>query len=141
MPEKSDETQKVARNLFLFTLLSLVIAFSFTLSIAFYSSIDIRSSVEPSIVNGLLTGFSIVFAFVSYEIREIKTTYTTKFLLSLPLMSFFISAITIYVSNVVSFGYPTLMSLLAAFSGANFCVYYFVVIMYAKDNYQKYFDN
>lgn len=47
---------------------------------------DLTKEVNPTIINGILTATAIVFGFVAFEFREIKSGIIEKFLLSLPLL-------------------------------------------------------
>jgi hypothetical protein len=47
---------------------------------------DLMIEVNPTIVNGILTTTAIVFGFIAFELRDIKSGIIEKFLLSVPLL-------------------------------------------------------
>jgi len=73
-----------------------------------YCNGDLYRETNPSIVNGILTATAIIFGFVVFELREIRSSVIEKFLLSFPLLLFlmitleciFIGAITGKVTSV-----------------------------------------
>lgn len=97
--------------------------------------VDLNSKADATVINGVLTGFAIIFGFVSIEIREIKASTFDKFLLIMPLISFFIFGISKYCGEVVSNGYPLYWSLLSFFAGIIFSACYSILILYARDRY------
>ncbi|MGA3110579.1 MAG: hypothetical protein ABSE15_00920 [Candidatus Bathyarchaeia archaeon] len=67
-------------------LLSIVLPF---LPFSYYKG-NLQSDVNPTIINGILTVTAIVFGFVAFELRDLKSSVFGKFLLSLPLLFFLI---------------------------------------------------
>jgi len=102
-----------------------------------YPDMSLDRQVDPSIINGILTGFTIIFGFVTFEIREIKAQISEKFLLSMPLILILISAIAKYSGDIFGYGYPTYWSLVAVLVGVIFSALYSLEIGYAKQAYQE----
>jgi hypothetical protein len=136
-----NEIVKLWKILFMFFIVVLIISLSIASGLVLtYPKLNLESKVEPAIINGIFTGFAIIFGFVSLEVREIKAAILEKFFLSFPLVFFFMLAIGKYSGDVFEFGYPTYWSLIVVIAGVVFNVFYVFEILYAKERFQMLHD-
>jgi|GEM_PF-3190849 hypothetical protein len=108
------------------TFIVFMIVLSFAISIGItglislnYGFQNLNAPIDASIVNGMLTATAIVFAFVTFEAREIEP-YRVKFLLLMLPVIFLMTTGGYYFSQVMdpSIGHPTKLVLVVAM--ANF---------------------
>jgi hypothetical protein len=102
-----------------------------------YPNIDLNGEIDPAVINGLLTGFAIIFGFASSEINEIRAETVERFFLATPSMVFFIFAVAKYIGDIFANGYPNYWTLLSIAEGIFFTVFYLFVILVAKQLYDE----
>lgn len=107
----------------LITLLIVTYGLIFNLDLHQYT-INPEDSIEPSFVNGLLTAYSIIFAFSSFELRSINTNFVLKSLFTLPLISTFIFVVLMYSKAILTFGNLTFGSFINVSAGLFFTIVY-----------------
>lgn len=102
MPKLPEET-KLWRLLALFFVGALAISLGLVSAIVLsYPDIDLNSEIDPTVINGFLTGFAIIFGFASSEIREIRARIVVRFFLAIPLMFCFIIGVAKYAGDFFS---------------------------------------
>jgi len=92
---------------------------------------DLRSEVNPTVVNGILTATAIVFGFVAFELREIKSSSLERFLLSLPLLLYMMTTLEYYFIEAVV-GKITTELVLEATSNCLFNILYSLPLALAR---------
>lgn len=104
-----------------------------------FPEVDPNSEVSPTIINGLITGFAVIFGFVTFEMREIKAHVSEKFALGVPLVTIFVFAIAKYSGEMYRLSYPTFWSMMIFDFGIFFSVFYSFELLYAKVEYERLF--
>jgi predicted benzoate:H+ symporter BenE len=117
----------------------LVIAILLAYTGVFGYNIDYQTKIESTIVNGVLTGTAIVFGFVTFEIREIKTTILLKFFLAFPLLIFLSVTVLNYFNDSMRNGYITKFTMTIATVNFLFNIFYCVLVVSLKGYYD--FEN
>ena len=122
---------------------SFIVTLCFSLIVVYLITIntkphaDLNSKVDATVINGLLTGFAIIFGFISIEIREVKAPLPDKLLLTFPLIVSFMFVVFKYSGDVFVIGYPSYWSLVILLDGILFNILYSILISYAKDGYES----
>jgi hypothetical protein len=86
-----------------------------------FFKINFEDSVDPSIINGLLTATAILFGFISLEARDIKPFPARFFYVSILIIFLMITGL-VYFSEVIVTGHATKLVFVIAFSNFIFCV-------------------
>ena len=124
------------KHVIIFVLIDFVVSFSFPFLVLFAFNGNIGREVEPTIINGILTATAIVFGFVTFELREIKTSVEEKFILSLPLLFFMMITLLSILSGVI-LGMMSIVIALEATANCLFNIFYIFPIMVAKERWNK----
>lgn len=110
----------------------LLISVFLSYSVLILNGGDLNNEINPSIVNGILTATSIIFGFVVFEIREIKSSISEKFFLFLPLLFFLeYTLVRIYVGAII--GIITSETALVATTNCLFNILYVIPVMIVKE--------
>jgi magnesium-transporting ATPase (P-type) len=92
---------------------------------------DLTKEVNPTIINGILTATAIVFGFVAFELRDIKSGIIEKFLLSSPLLLFLMITLEWYFIQAIV-GNITAILALEATANCLFNILYFMPVTMVK---------
>jgi cation transport ATPase len=121
---------------FFFLMVILTLAFSIGTSAIVglhYGLQNLNAPVDASIVNGMLTATAIVFAFVTFEARDIEP-YRPRFFLSGLLVVFLFLTGLVYFGQVMdpSVGHPTKLVLVIAMANFYFNILSSINAMYGR---------
>lgn len=115
-----------------------LIAYGFSITLPFVTLFalnpELGMEVNPTVINGILTATAIVFGFVTFELREIKTSMAEKLILSMPLL-FFIMLTTNLIFYGIVLGKMTVLTATVATSNFFFNIFYIFPVMAVK--YQR----
>jgi len=92
---------------------------------------DLTKEVDPTIINGVLTATAIVFGFVAFELREIKSGILEKYLLSFPLLLFLMATLEFYFRGAI-LGKITTELVLEATANCLFNILYVIPLTMVK---------
>jgi hypothetical protein len=123
--------QEYQKQAILFIVLDFAIAVSFPVAMMLFLNGNFNQEVNPAITNGVLSATAIVFAFVIFELRDIKITIYEKFRLSLPLL-FWMMATLLSILFGAILGKMTLGVVMVATSNCLFNIFYIFPIMLLK---------
>jgi uncharacterized membrane protein YhaH (DUF805 family) len=122
---------KGIRLIVLMIVLSLAISILVVVIPTLAVGVNLRDSIDASTVNGLITATAIVFAFVSFEAREIES-FRAKFLFLMTLIVFLMFTGLTYYADVMQTGHVTKAVLLVAMTNFYFDILSFEGIMLVK---------
>lgn len=94
------------------------------------------AEVNPTMINGILTGTAVVFAFVTFELRRIFRSWRITFMASLPLVFFLTWTVDYYFIDAVTLGYATVSTMITATINFFFNIFYFIAMLLLA-NYLK----
>lgn len=98
-------------------------------------NVYIGNEVNPTVVNGILTVTAIIFAFITFELREIKS-YNEKILLSFPLLLFLMVTLEYVFTGAIA-GKMIELYGIEATSNCLFTILYIVPIMFVKNVHEE----
>ncbi len=97
---------------------------------------NFENEVNPTIVNGILTATAIVFGFVAFELREIKSSIIEKFVLSLPLLFYLMITLEWYFI-AATVGKITMVLVFEITSNCLFNILYTIPLTIAKEIHEE----
>jgi phosphatidylglycerophosphate synthase len=124
-------------RVFIFILVFFIASTSFVIVYASAYHIDYKAKIDSPIVNGILTIIAIVFAFVTFEIREIKLPIAKKFLLHFVMLIFLIYTVISYYGDAMQYGFITNYTMAIATLSFIFSIFYSLLIMILKEYLQR----
>ncbi|MGD0070285.1 MAG: hypothetical protein ABSB71_01835 [Candidatus Bathyarchaeia archaeon] len=124
------------KHVIIFVLIDFVVSFSLPFLMLFLFNGNLGKEVDPTIINGILTATAIVFGFVTFELREIKSSMEEKFILSLPLLFFMMITLLSILSGVI-LGVMTVVIALEATANCLFNIFYIFPVMVVKEKWNK----
>jgi len=101
-----------------------------------YFELDFEAQVDSSIVNGILTADSVIFGFITFELRKISNRLKmASFLLALPIIFLLMWTVSEYFVDGVTLGYPTVNTLLMAVITFFYTILHFLYFMAMMKSY------
>jgi|SRR5271157_2745251 len=121
-------------------LMYMLFMFVFSLLVVVYPlfsfHFNLSDQVDSSTMNGMIAVIAILFGFVSFEAREIKSLVgKTVFLVSLVL--FLIVTSDVYFSDIIQFGHATKVDLIVAMVNLSYNALNYLTIIHFKNYEQK----
>ena len=99
--------------------------------------VDLNEKIDSALVNGVLTGTAIIFAFIGFELRELKVNPIEKFFLVLPALFTLILAVESYFISAMSYGNSTKAVMVWVTLDFLFTALYYVISMHFKSLYEE----
>jgi sensor histidine kinase YesM len=99
--------------------------------------LDLNEKIDSALVNGVLTGTAIIFAFIGFELRELKVSPIEKFFLVLPALFTLILAVESYFISAMSYGIATKGVMVWVIVDFLFTALYYVISMHFKSFYEE----
>lgn len=93
---------------------------------------NLEKEVNPTIINGILTATAIVFGFVTFELREIKSSIQEKLILSMPLLFWMMITVLCILMGVI-LNMMTVAIAMEATANCLFNIFYIFPVMIAKE--------
>jgi len=97
---------------------------------------NLQNEVNPTIINGILTATAIVFGFVTFQFREMKSSNVEKLVLSFPPLFFLMATLEFYFIQTIV-GKITLGLALEATANCLFNILYIFPLTVVRETHEK----
>ncbi len=95
--------------------------------------IDFSATVNPTIVNGILTANAVVFGFFTFEAREIEKNSIKRFLLILAPLSLLMFSVHGYFVDALTLDQPTVWTMLWITTSFFYIILYQIALLVFKE--------